>query len=811
MKTSSRPRAAFLLLALGLLIACNLPTRTPSAPTNTAETAPSASLPSAAVTFRVHVPPTDAQIVLTLLDEVTGININPQRYPMEKTAEGFYQVQIQAPRGAMLKYRYERHDPDGAVAFENQITGSVVRYRMLRVDGDMLNEDLVARWNDTLYDGALGRIQGTVTDEQGTPLPDVLVTAGGAQTLTQADGSYLLENIPVGEHTLVAYALDGQHSPFQQRARVGAHATTPADLVMETAALVPVQFTVQVPNDTITGAPVRLAGNLYSLGNTFADLGGGMSTLASRMPVLTPAGEGRYTLTLQLPAGAYIRYKYTLGDGFWNAEHDAEGRFVTREFIVPAQGTTLTDVVATWHSGNNAPVWFETTVPANTFPGDVVDLQLNPAVWTPPLPMWPLGDNRWGYLLTSPTDLAGEIAYRFCRGEDCAATHETTAEKRVFQFTPASQKIKTETEWAWWQPGAGGGPAMPPQIQPRESAPWAGFALMPSYHPSWQPYTGRTMAEIRTASAQWVVLTPTWTAHWANPPVWEPHLGLDPLLTDITAMAEAAHANGLNTALFFQARFPEGQEAWWLAGNHDFAWWVSWFDRYTTFANHAARVAQNTQAGALILGGAWVQPAMPAATLPDGTPSGVPADAAQRWRDIIAHARERYHGPIYWALPLEALDNPPPFLDAVDGLYILWAPDLGEDQAQWPKTTASLLDEKVRPVAERFHKPIVLAVAYPSAQGARGGCVPADTGCLPQEALFPQTESARGVPVDLGVQQSAYAALLDAVNTRPWVSGIISADFYPPMSLHGPSASVHGKPANDLLAWWYAALLTPAP
>ena len=808
-------QVSFWLLILLALTGCNFPTPTPPAaqvPAGIASTG--TPMPPATVTFRVQVPPTNDQIVLAILDEVTGLNINPRRHTMEKIAAGVYQAQISAPRGTVLKYRYERHPAagaDGAVAFETQTKGAVVRYRLLRVDGNMTNNDRLTRWNDTLYKGDTGRIQGTVTDTQGNPLADVLVTAAGAQTYTLANGFYLLPDIPVGEHTLVAYTIDGSHQVFQQRALVAANAATPADVVMETAKLVPVQFTVSVPQNTIPGAPVRLAGNLYGLGNTYADLGGSLSTLASRMPALTPAGEGRYTLTLQLPAGADIHYKYTLGDGFWNAEHNEAGNFVTRHFIVPAEGAQITDEVFSWHSGANAAVWFETTVPDDTLPTDVVDLQLNPAVWTPPLPMWPVGEHRWGYLLISPTNLTDDIAYRFCRGEDCLAAREAPAEDRTFRFSTEAQELKTTTAWQWWQPQAGGSPAKPPEIQPRESAPWAGFALMPAYHPAWQPYMGRVLAEIRTTPAQWVVFTPTWTVSETDLPVWMPQPGLDPLVADMTDMAAAAHTNGLNIALFPLARFPEGQDAWWGNDTHDFAWWVSWFDRYTAFTVHTAVLAQNTHAGALILGGAWVQPAILGNPLPNGAPSGVPADAEQRWRDIIAEARSRYHGAIYWALPLEALDAPPPFLDAVDGLYILWSPDLGADPKQWAETTASLLDDKLKPVAEQFHKPVVLAVSYPSAQGARGGCVPADTGCLPQETLFPQTESARTITVDLDTQQAAYAVLLDAVNTRPWINGIISADFYPPTRLQGPSASVHGKPAADLLSWWFQALLTPAP
>jgi hypothetical protein len=66
--------------------------------------------------------------------------------------------------------------------------------------------------------------------------------------------------------------------------------------------------------------PLRLAGNLLQLGNTFSDLRGGLSLVADRMPVLSSLPDGRYSVSLFLPAGADIEYKYTLGDGFWNSE-----------------------------------------------------------------------------------------------------------------------------------------------------------------------------------------------------------------------------------------------------------------------------------------------------------------------------------------------------------------------------------------------------------------------------------------------------------------------------------------------------------
>ena len=67
----------------------------------------------------------------------------------------------------------------------------------------------------------LGRIQGQVTDANtNLPIPNVMVTAGGIQTITSSDGSFLLEGLSPGTHNLVAYSIEGTYQPFAQGAVV---------------------------------------------------------------------------------------------------------------------------------------------------------------------------------------------------------------------------------------------------------------------------------------------------------------------------------------------------------------------------------------------------------------------------------------------------------------------------------------------------------------------------------------------------------------------------------------------------------------
>ncbi|MFN3307736.1 MAG: carboxypeptidase regulatory-like domain-containing protein, partial [Anaerolineales bacterium] len=272
------------------------------------------------VTLRVQIPtntPANQAISLKVMEEVTGLAFQPRLYPMQAESPQYFSYTLEVPIGSVVKYRYVRSSAAAEIQ-EHISDGRQVRYRMVHVTGDITVEDVVSRWTDTPFEGTTGRISGVVLSADGQqPIPNILIVCAGVQTLTSSDGSFLIEGLLPGIHNLVAYSLDGQYQTFQQGARVAADSTTPATIQMQPAKLVGVVFSVKAPENTIPAVPLRLAGNLYQLGNTFADLRGGVSTIASRMPVLSLLPDGRYSLTIALPAGADIHYLYTLGDGLW--------------------------------------------------------------------------------------------------------------------------------------------------------------------------------------------------------------------------------------------------------------------------------------------------------------------------------------------------------------------------------------------------------------------------------------------------------------------------------------------------------------
>jgi hypothetical protein len=660
------------------------------------------------------------------------------------------------------------------------------------VTGQGSVEDVVSKWTDTTYTPPTGRIIGEAHDAQsGQPIPNLLVTAGGAQAISKADGSFVIEGLPPGVHNLVAYAMDGTYRTYQQGARVAVESTTPTPLSLETAPTANLLFVVTVPEGT-PPVPLRLAGNLYQLGNSFGNLRGDLSSVATNMPEMKLLPDGRYSLTLTLPVGADIRYKYTLGDGFWNAEHTNTGEFKLRQIIVPDHNALIEEQVESWQDHSSRMLAFDITVPENTPPGDFVSIQFNPLIgWTEPLPMWQLAEFRWAYILYSPLNLPGNFSYRYCRNNQCgyaddAQTPGVYGTGRPIELSDERQTFSEPVvEWSSLYADPAAFTIPPAEIPLRGQAFWAGVEWIHDYHPNWRALFPAALDRVKTTGANWVVLSPTWTygknPPGNNPPVLAPLMGQDITWWDLVEAASLSQARGLNVAIYPSARTLVNSDEWWQSAQRDFSWWPAWFYQYRSFVLHHADLAQRSGAAALILGGEELAPALPGGLLPDGTPSGVPENAEEQWRELITQTRARFSGQLLWAVPHQAIDNPPPFLDAIDQVYLTWTVDaLLDAQSGQAIPMDSWLDNRLLPFQILVGKPVILGVSLPS---------------------DPSLEN----------QLEAYNTVIQPATQRDWIAGFVSRGYYPPAALQDLSASVNGKPASNLLAYWFPGLMGTAP
>ncbi len=751
-----------------------------------------------------------------LLDEVTGLSFNTQKHIMQEVGPQTYSVTLPFSIGQVLKYRYSRIST--ASIDEQLYTGHPVRYRLYFVGGPATVEDIVSRWSGSQDVGPTGQITGKVTDSStGAPVPSLMVTAGGAQSLTSADGTFLLESLPPGTHTLVIYAMDGTYHTFQQGAVVQADSTTPVEVQLSRANLVTVIFTARLPGDTPPDAEVRLAGNLYQLGNTFTSLAGGVSTLASRMPVMGRLADGRYMLTMTLPEGAYIEYKYTLGDGLWSSEISKNGGFNLRKLLVPSSNLEQDDTVERWLSQGTRAIHFEVAVPADTPPDEVVSIQFNAGFgWMEPLRMHPLANSQvtaWEFDLTGPFNALTSLPYRYCRQEQCGAADDSAtmgiyAGGRAFDPSASSGEVKdTVSSWAWLQ-GASQPVVVPgSQVAPRDQGFIAGVSFQTTYHPSYGPLLPGELSKLNQLKVNRVILRPTWTFTSINPPILEPVPSQDMPWPELVNLVKDTPRTQFSIGLFPFANFPMPTGLWWQRATRDYPWWMAFFEQYSNYILHYATIA-SYNAEPLILGGDWLNPALPGGVLADGSPSNIPQDAEARWRELIGQVRQRYPGPLGWVLSYpNGLQNPPPFLDAIDQIYLLWSAPLASQPGSPPEElqaqAGSILDQEVKPFQEQVGKPLILALSYPAIDQAATGCIEiAGGGCLGYNLLAPPNPDIPELGLNLLEQANAYNAILSAVNERPWISGFLSMGYYPPAVLLDKSTSVHGKPAASVVTFW---------
>ncbi len=781
---------------------------------------PSPPPPAGQVSFQVTPPPgtsDQAQISLILLDEVAGFPFHQREFPMVRAEDGRYQVTLTQPVGSLIRYRYRRTLP--GVAEEFTARGEAVDFRLAHITGPGVVEDVVAAWADAPYSGPTGRIVGHIRDaSSGTPLPEILIAAGGMKSFTDGEGFFRLDGLPPGTHTLVAMSLDGAYRTWQQNALVATDSATPAEFSLTPAQPVTVSFEVTVPADTPLGGPLRLAGNLRALGNMFSPLDGGVRLSAARMPTLTLVDATHYILILQLYAGTDLRYAYTLGDGLWNAERSADGDFFVRQLVVPDHDLIVEDTVATWHSSELSPVTLSVAIPGNTPPEDTVSLQLSGGGWFEPLPMIRTGPLEWSFTLFGPFDLAPALGYRYCRSLQCGAADDAATSGPTVIGRPIapgrSPQIITDViqAWQWW------GSQQPSIVVPGglEARPGfkAGVELSAAYDPTWSSSLPQAMAGIAGGGANAVILSPVWMMKQNSPTpmiAFDPAAG--PFLSDLAAWIAEAHRLGLTVGLHPRLRSASVDDAaWWSSAPRDLAWWDVWYESYRSLVLTSARLAAASGAEELILGAPEVSPALPAGLLADGSPSGVPADAEARWRSLLAEVRSIYRGQLVFETELgRSLQPIPPFLDEIDQIHVYWHAPLGEgtnlSPAEMQAGSETWIQQALLPLAARAGKPIVLSVEYLSLDGGATACAPAPDGsCRLPSAFDAGAVVDPELAVDLAEQAEAYNAVLSAAYAHPEIAGFFARGYNPSVALQDKSASIHGKAAQAVLWYWFSNL-----
>ena len=770
-------------------------------------------LSSSETVFEVTLPEklvNDEIVYLEILDEVTGIALNPTRYEMQSKDDFTFIVRIPIVNGSSVKYRYvKRSDVD---VIELCPDGNQVHYRPYIVDHPAVINDIVSSWTKEGTVFPTGEISGFIYDDKtNLPISEIFISVNGITTSSSSDGYYQIRNIPIGEHNLVAFHPDGLYEPFQQGAVIADNAVTPASFGMDSAKIVEITFDVEVPEKTVQNAPLRFIGDFYSLGNVYAEINGGTSIVTSRAPLLENLGNRKYSITLELPSGADLRYKYSLGDGFINAEYSADGNFRTRQLIVPDKDTTIVNLIESWSSKDISPITFQVTIPSNTPASDYVSIQFNPFMWMQPIQMWKTGEDQWSFTLYGPFEFLYNSQFRFCRNDQCgfaddASTPGFDAKGYILDLKTADGPRNIVYEVENWVGLNNISYELEKTTKIKNNKNFLkGVEFAKNYDLKWLPFLGWGFIDAAISGANTIVFSPTWIFEQNEIPRNEYKPEINPSYQDILKIYNYAQDAGLILSLYPQPTFSDLTKGeYWANVPLTYNWWLEWFSQYERFIINYADFAQKNNIEIFIFGGDSILPALPNGRLSNGNPSNTPYDFPEKWNALIEKVRAKYSGQIIFSLPsylAEDIDHE--FLLQVDAIMVENASALTSssspsiDDLKYGFT--QILDQSIYKVYDRFQKPIIIGIKYPSIDGSASDCINYNNSCLE----LVEKRLSDSLSIDENEQADIYTAILDTIIDREWITGVVSQGYYPAVIVKDTSISARGKSAMDVLSYYF--------
>lgn len=750
------------------------------------------------ITFIVEIPEElkpQQELMIEFLDEITGLAIVPVRFPMEKIDGRHYQLTRDLPDRSIIKYRFFRKGDNPSVEYNS--LDLPVRYRFIFTPYARKVHDLVAGWNDVYDNVPSGMIEGKITNSQtGEPAAGLLIACGGDQVISSADGSYRFEYIKPGHHNLSVMSMDGSFYPFMQEAVVAINSRTPADIQISPAQFSTVKFVLNADAVDTEDYPIRIIGDLSQAGNTFSNQGADQSVLADLAPVMEMGEEGYHQAFLQLPKGMVFTYKYSLGDGLWNSERDANGALHTRKLLVTDDVQMVLDELLPVAHANTDSILFRLRIPENTPPDDSIAIQFNPFDWSPPLPMEKSADGMYHYTLFGPQDLLGEISYRYCRNNACDNIFFSTngaqlAQNGIIQSKSEEQSISDEIpEWTDLQPVQDPTIVFSTEPIPRIGKFIAGFEIQPGFPPALMADYEKGLSAIATSGASTLLLTPTWQIVGIDSLVVRQTPGLDLSMGGISHLSNAGRLMNQQIGLYPRI-LSDVKDRQYQPGGLANVNANKWNEAVKRFYTHFAIVARLNSAQILIVDGNYLD-----------------------WRnepgmvELLITIRSQFRNRVFVsATPTELEWYPETMLEQFDGIYLLLGCPLyagfDQEEGEPPISIPYLLDGKTRKMAGEKGMPVIVGILFPATENPVQTCFRTSsewTEIMQEFPLLGDTD------VNLLAQNDLYNDIFSAVATREWITGVISRGYALESARTDSSPSVHGKPAADILWYWFSKL-----
>jgi hypothetical protein len=798
------------LLAGGLVLsACEIQ------PGKQQSTSSASTHPDVLASFYVELPdtlPEGSQLSIEWVDRLNGHQLSPEYQPMEKVDDRHYQLDVPSKKGSLIQYRYVSTGASNAI--EIGPDGKILPSRFFYITEHTRIQDFVLGFAIGGNTIPAGRLTGTLQFKgSGQAAVDAIITAGGVSTIAAIDGKFLLEGIPAGVQNVTIFSPSGSFEPFEQQAVIEENNVTPMDVELDPRNLVNVTFIVNVPSTTPPGAAVRLFGDISSMGDSYSGLFGGTSLIQDRGVTLTRQSDREYLAVFQLPADTDLHYMYSMGDTFWNGEITPVGKPVRHSIFVDRKDMTIEDTIAAWTTPNLNPITFRFTPPAGTPETDHIQIQFNTFGWMEPMTMWPTGDGSYEFQVSNPLNFSAPVDYRFCRSEMCGTVDPSTGQEQIFSFEAGGKDQLLETaatQWTSWAKLTEPTIVTTEATSPKAEDYRIGIELTGSFRPAWNGYIEKSLDSVSGLNANTVILPVTRTYRSVSPLWLEADLSQDPSIEEIQNAAAYAREKGMRVYLMAQTRISSSDEDFWNGFHQNHTAWDKWFEEISRFYRSTALLASNVKADGLIIGDETISQVMVGSIPVQEVLNTYPDDGLQRWEDIFSDVYTAYSGETWLALNYDdtQVELPLP-LETITGVYVLNLGKIADtpgDVKTYTDLIAARLDNDLEPFFTNTGKKAWIGLDFPSTESAYQGCAYISGICRTPSILDFPLPPQPDIAMSLPQQSDLYNAAVPEINRRSWIEGISSRRFLTVGSRQDQSSSIRGKPASDIIWYWFASM-----
>ena len=672
------------------------------------------------------------------------------------------------PTNAFLHYKYTLKLSDEEAPIEESIgPDSFNPFRVVKVHPQLSKiEDTVSGWKRLIrYDGPVNLLRGTVESNQGEPVFNVLVVAGGVKTYTGYDGTYSLY-LPPGKHLVTFFTELHDFKALSEQVDLSTDKIL--NVQLEKAQKVNVTFTAETTEDL--PEKIRIAGNTYQLGTFMSQ--GPIVYMERTLEIEREEGNNRYTVTVELYDGQYLEYIYTCAGLYLGAEPVRDGSDTqVRRLLVTPETTQINDQLLGFR--HNPKLTINLQTPPETHPKENILFGT--------IPMFKVGENQ--YQLKLFVEPGHDFEYNYAHGipgEGSEVIAPTPQERRHFTMGTSDQVVNDVVEkWPFSDYGERT-TAINTNIN---IAPRSEFAIGQNTLDWWAPnfltnFDGLT-DDLVNEKHDYVGISMI-TDYLRVEPEPRFQFWFTPM-EDLREAARIAHGKGLKVIVFqvigacdeYQQFFDDH-----INTGISTDWYNAWFDQMEHFFLGFAKVAE--EAGVEV-----IQFPSPPPSVTDQYLDLID----QRMNQLITETRKIYSGklysPVHYGTKMTYFSN----LDLLDPGFSQVNLGVSSEASVEEMKVAfdNLFDTQVKPIYDYYRVPIAMWFTYNTIKGAA-------TGKSVTEPYLVVKKS-EDYSVDLGEHERLANAFMQSVAEHGYIELVLGRDYSYIHLPSDPGPGFRSKPA----------------